>query len=98
LLPCALTRLGIQRVNAVEGRPVMFYLHPWELDPGQPRPAMAWRYRFRHYVGLEQEAAKLSALLRRFRFGTALEVLQSQEHPVRGLSAAPVAAGEPGSL
>ena len=75
LLPLGLTRRGIERVNTVDRRPVMFYLHPWELDPGQPRPAMAWRYRFRHYVGLERQAAKLSALLSTFRFGTAREAL-----------------------
>ncbi|MGH7831012.1 MAG: XrtA system polysaccharide deacetylase, partial [Candidatus Binatia bacterium] len=62
LLPFAVIRLGIQRVNAREQQPVMFYLHPWELDPGQPRPPMAWHHRFRHYVGLEKEAAKVSCL------------------------------------
>jgi polysaccharide deacetylase family protein (PEP-CTERM system associated) len=98
LLPLALTKLGIQHVNAAERRPVMFYLHPWELDPGQPRRPMAWHNRFRLYVGLEKEAAKLSALLGRFRFGTAREVLESQEHPAGQLSLAPVAAGEASSL
>ena len=76
LLPCALTALGIRRVNLRERRPVMFYLHPWELDPEQPRPPMAWRHRARHYVGLEKEEAKLSRLLARFSFCPAREVLQ----------------------
>jgi polysaccharide deacetylase family protein (PEP-CTERM system associated) len=98
LSPFALTRWGIQHVNAVERRPVMFYLHPWELDPGQPRPGMAWRHRFRLYVGVEREAAKLSALLGQFQFSTASEVLQSQGQPARRLSAAPIAAGEASSL
>jgi polysaccharide deacetylase family protein (PEP-CTERM system associated) len=40
LSPFALTRVGIDRVNRHEQRPVMFYLHPWELDAGQPRPPM----------------------------------------------------------
>jgi polysaccharide deacetylase family protein (PEP-CTERM system associated) len=97
LLPVAVTRWGIQRVNAVDGRPVMFYLHPWEMDPGQPRPPMAWRYRFRLYVGVEKEAAKLAALLGRFQFGTAREVLQAQAHPTGELALAPVAA-EPGAF
>src|SRR5687768_10536059 len=57
LAPLGLTELGIRRVNEVERRPVMFYVHPWEMDPGQPRPAMAWRNRFRLYVGIEKEAA-----------------------------------------
>ena len=78
LLPFSLVRLGIQRVNAVEGEPVMFYFHPWELDPHQPRPPMAWRHRFRHYVGLDREAAKLSQLLTQFRFGRACDVLQAR--------------------
>jgi polysaccharide deacetylase family protein (PEP-CTERM system associated) len=77
LLPVAATRLGIAHVNASERRPVMFYLHPWELDPGQPRPRMAWHHRFRLYVGVEKETTKLSALLGRFHFGTAREVLES---------------------
>ena len=54
LLPFPLIRLGMRRVNLREEQPVMFYLHPWELDPGQPRPPMSWRHRFRHYVGVEQ--------------------------------------------
>jgi polysaccharide deacetylase family protein (PEP-CTERM system associated) len=76
LSPFELVRRGIERVNARERQPVMFYLHPWELDPDQPRPPMAWHHRFRHYVGLRKEAAKLSSLLSQFRFTTALEVLQ----------------------
>ena len=67
----------------------MFYLHPWELDPGQPRPPMPWRCRFRHYVGLAQEAAKLSRLLASFRFGTARDVLRLQGWPHQAVVAAP---------
>jgi polysaccharide deacetylase family protein (PEP-CTERM system associated) len=93
LLPLALVRRGIECVNAREGRPVMFYLHPWELDPGQPRPPMAWRYRFRHYVGMEHEEAKLSSLLDVFRFGTARRVLALQGVRLDELPAA--AAPEP---
>lgn len=95
LLPLAVVRLGIQRVNARERQPVMFYLHPWELDPDQPRPPMAWHHRFRHYVGLEQEAAKLSALLAEFRFAPACEVLQLQPAPAAHLAAASTLARQP---
>jgi polysaccharide deacetylase family protein (PEP-CTERM system associated) len=95
LWPLGVTRLGFQHVNFVERRPVMFYLHPWELDPGQPRPRMAWHHRFRLYVGIESEAAKLAALLDRFQFGTALEVLQSLGQPARCPLLSRVAAGEP---
>ena len=81
LSPFALTRFGIQDVNIRERRPVMFYLHPWELDPGQPRPPMAWRHRFRHYVGIKKEAAKLDCLLAHFSFGTARHVLDVWARP-----------------
>ena len=85
LLPFAWTRLGIHRVNTREGQPVMFYFHPWELDPHLPRPPMPWRHRLRHYVGIDKEVARLSRLLARFRFGTARDVLRR-----RGLADAAV--------
>jgi polysaccharide deacetylase family protein (PEP-CTERM system associated) len=84
LSPFELVRRGIHRVNARERQPIMFYVHPWELDPDQPRPPMAWRYRFRHYVGMEQHAAKLACLLGQFCFGTAREVLQTQRAALAG--------------
>jgi polysaccharide deacetylase family protein (PEP-CTERM system associated) len=74
LLPSALFRSGIRRVNTRDRQPVVFYFHPWELDPDQPRPAMPWRHRFRHYVGMRREEAKLSGLLRDVRFGTVRNV------------------------
>jgi len=94
LSPLLLVRMGIHHVNLVERRPVMFYIHPWELDPGQPRVSLAWPDRFRLYVGLEKEAAKLSGLLDWFQFGAARDVLQWQAPPPRRLTMAPVVAGE----
>ena len=78
LLPLAVSRWRIRRVNARERQPLMFYFHPWELDPEQPRPPMAWRHRFRHYVGLQREEAKLAGFFRRLGFGTARDVLGIQ--------------------
>jgi polysaccharide deacetylase family protein (PEP-CTERM system associated) len=75
LLPGSLFAAGIRRVNTAERKPVMFYFHPWELDPGQPRPAMAWHRRFRHYVGQRQHEAKLARLLQSTSFGTVRDVL-----------------------
>jgi polysaccharide deacetylase family protein (PEP-CTERM system associated) len=83
LLPYELVRSGIRRINLREHQPVMFYLHPWELDPGQPRPPMPWHHRFRHYVGVENEAAKLDRLLGDFRFGTARAFLDARVAGVR---------------
>jgi polysaccharide deacetylase family protein (PEP-CTERM system associated) len=76
LLPFPFVRIGMRHVNLREDQPVMFYLHPWELDPDQPRPPMAWRHRFRHYVGVAKEADKLGRLLALFRFGTVRDILQ----------------------
>jgi len=76
LLPFELVRRGIRRVNDRERQPIMFYVHPWELDPGQPRPPMPWHHRFRHYVGIEREAFKLTCLLNDFCFDTARDVLR----------------------
>ena len=75
LLPMAVTRAGIRRVNARERQPVLFYFHPWELDPHQPRPAMPWRHRIRHYIGMTREERKLARLFRDVKFTTIRDVL-----------------------
>ncbi|MBI2216254.1 MAG: DUF3473 domain-containing protein [Candidatus Rokubacteria bacterium] len=68
LFPQALVRHAMASVNRREGRPVVFYLHPWELDRDQPRPPMTLLHRFRHYVGIRAAESKLAALLAAFRF------------------------------
>jgi polysaccharide deacetylase family protein (PEP-CTERM system associated) len=68
LFPAAWLRAAIGSVNRREGRAVVLYVHPWELDPDQPRPAMPWRHRFRHYVGLAGAERKLHTLLTAFGF------------------------------
>jgi polysaccharide deacetylase family protein (PEP-CTERM system associated) len=75
LLPYAWTRWGIGRVNRLERRPVVFYIHPWELDPGQPRFAVGAASRFRHYTGLDRTSERLQQLLGEFRFTTVADVL-----------------------
>jgi polysaccharide deacetylase family protein (PEP-CTERM system associated) len=75
LLPATWIRRGIERVNRREGRPAMFYFHPWELDPDQPRPAMRWPHRLRHYVGMRRAEAKLTHLLDSLRFTAARDIL-----------------------
>jgi polysaccharide deacetylase family protein (PEP-CTERM system associated) len=74
LLPYAFTRHGIARCND-EGRGVVFYVHPWELDPGQPRVALPLTKRIRHYYGLRRTEAKLDRLLTDFSFTTIREAL-----------------------
>jgi len=75
LFPYALTRRLMQRCNA-QGRPVIFYLHPWELDPGQPRVrGLSWSTRFRHYNNLERTEERLERLLGDFPFTSARKLI-----------------------
>jgi polysaccharide deacetylase family protein (PEP-CTERM system associated) len=74
LLPYWWTKWGISRVNRLEQRPAVFYLHPWEIDPGQPRLPAGRLGRFRHYRNLEHTEARLRQLLTDFRFD-AIDVL-----------------------
>jgi polysaccharide deacetylase family protein (PEP-CTERM system associated) len=69
LLPAALTDFAVRQVNA-EGQPAVFYFHPWEIDPGQPRVGNApLKSRLRHYTRLGAMAGKLRALITRHRWG-----------------------------
>jgi polysaccharide deacetylase family protein (PEP-CTERM system associated) len=69
LLPYAWSRWALGQVNSGEGRPGVFYFHPWELDPGQPaQPGISWKSRFRHYTNLARMEARLRALVSDFRW------------------------------
>ncbi len=69
LLPYAVSRWLLQRVNRVDGESCMFYFHPWEIDPAQPRVAgIDARTRFRHYVNLDRMQGRLAQLLDDFRW------------------------------
>lgn len=72
LLPYALSQWSIRRINACDHQPAMFYFHPWEIDPEQPRIAgTGVKTRFRHYVNLRRMAPRLVRLLRDFRWSRA---------------------------
>lgn len=67
LLPYALSRWMMRRVNDDDGQPAIFYFHPWEIDPGQPRPeGVGAKSRFRHYVNLGRMEGRIAALTRDF--------------------------------
>jgi polysaccharide deacetylase family protein (PEP-CTERM system associated) len=69
LLPYAVSRHAIARFNRRERRPAIFYIHPWEIDPGQPRvPGVGLKSRFRHYVNLHRTEPRLERLLADFRW------------------------------
>ncbi len=76
LYPYKFTRFALIRLNRVEGQPFIFYLHPWEIDPEQPRIHAGWLSTFRHYTNLHRCEARLRRLLRDFRFTTVREVLE----------------------
>lgn len=67
LYPYHLTASCIRRANR-EGRPVVFYVHPWEIDPDQPRQNVGLVTKFRHYVNIKREEERLHRLLREFKF------------------------------
>jgi polysaccharide deacetylase family protein (PEP-CTERM system associated) len=75
LLPYAVSRSMLRRVNAADGEAAVFYFHPWEIDPGQPRVAgIDLRTRFRHYVNIGRMEARLQQLLQDFRWGRMDEI------------------------
>ncbi len=75
LLPYQWFKWGIGRVNR-EGRSAVFYLHPWEIDPDQPRVSgIALQKRFRHYNNLRKCESRLERLLSDFKFTTVRDVL-----------------------
>jgi polysaccharide deacetylase family protein (PEP-CTERM system associated) len=72
--PYTLTRWAINRVNK-EGESTVFYLHPWELDPAQPRQqGISAKTRFRHYLNLDKTEGRLIRLLKDFNWGTMNDV------------------------
>ncbi|MBR0670168.1 XrtA system polysaccharide deacetylase [Neoroseomonas soli] len=89
LLPYGVTHAGLNRVNRVEGRPGVFYFHPWEIDPAQPRAEGAGRLaRFRHYTGLGSMRRRLARLLTDFAWGRMDEVFADAIAPAQGCAAA----------
>lgn len=78
IFPYWLSRAGLQRINSRQRRPFVFYMHPWEIDPGQPRVRVGPVSRFRHYTNLHRFENRLKRLLGEFQFTTMREVLESR--------------------
>ena len=74
LFPYAVTKFLFERCNR-QGRPVIFYLHPWEIDPGQPRRKLSMSKSLRHYINLDRTLARLDRLLTDFQFTSIRKVL-----------------------
>ena len=88
LFPFWFSRWALGACNQ-RNQPFIFYLHPWEVDPEQPRvPGVGWKSHFRHYNNLQRTYPRLERLLKTFQFGTVSQVLEQQ-----GLSPRP--SGQP---
>lgn len=79
LYPYWFSRAALKRVNNHDNMPFIFYLHPWEVDPQQPKMQGKWFSRFRHYNNLDKCYNRLERLLQEFSFSTAIDVLTSQQ-------------------
>lgn len=76
ILPYWVTRAGLKQVNEHARRPFPFYIHPWELDPGQPRVRAGALSRFRHYTNIGRCEERLRRVLEDFAFAPMCGVLE----------------------
>jgi polysaccharide deacetylase family protein (PEP-CTERM system associated) len=75
LLPYPIIKKGLKRINENENRPFIFYLHPWELDPDQPRISGAGiKSKFRHYLNLDKTEPRFKRLLEEFNFSSIQDI------------------------
>lgn len=82
LLPYVLWRWGMRHVNQKDRQPGIFYFHPWEIDPHQPRQrGISFKTRFRHYLNLTRMQSRLECLLRDFHWNTVANVFASHLAP-----------------
>uniref|UniRef100_A0A7C2JX66 DUF3473 domain-containing protein n=1 Tax=Schlesneria paludicola TaxID=360056 RepID=A0A7C2JX66_9PLAN len=75
LFPFRATRWLMEQTATRDGLPLMFYIHPWEVDPDQPRIRSSWKSRFRHYQNLRTTERKLERLVESLPFGTVTDAL-----------------------
>ncbi len=84
LLPYALSRWMLQQVNQRDAESAIFYFHPWEIDPGQPRVSgIDLKTRFRHYVNIGRTEQRLARLLKDFRWGRMDDIFLKSRAPDR---------------
>jgi polysaccharide deacetylase family protein (PEP-CTERM system associated) len=90
LLPYALSRWMLQQVNQRDAESAIFYFHPWEIDPGQPRVSgIDMKTRFRNYVNIGRTEQRLTRLLKHFRSGRIDDIFLKSRAPDR-LTGVPV--------
>ena len=95
-MPYSCFRFALRRGNRAESRPGIFYFHPWEVDPDQPRIAGAgWKSRFRHYTNLHRMSGRLDRLLADFAWDRMDRVFAPLLAPAAAPAATPAAAPAP---
>jgi polysaccharide deacetylase family protein (PEP-CTERM system associated) len=89
LLPYEVSRWMLNRVNTTECKSGIFYFHPWEIDPGQPRIAgISLKTRFRHYVNISRTENRLNQLLGDFNWGRMDQIFLGKDKPISSSAAA----------
>lgn len=88
IFPYAYIRWGLERINKQEAQPAIFYLHPWEIDPSQPRLSGSLLSRFRHYTNLGKTEERFKRLLTDFQFCPVRDFIQKRQ-PAAYVSAPP---------
>ncbi len=91
-LPEGVMHWGIRRLNDKDGLPAVVYLHPWEIDPDQPRQNVGRLTAWRHYTNLDRTEERLEGLLRAFCFGPAADLVADLERRSAAPAASPVQA------
>jgi polysaccharide deacetylase family protein (PEP-CTERM system associated) len=83
LFPYPMIKKGLESINGNEGKPFIFYIHPWEIDPHQPRiNNLSFRSKFRHYINLSKTETKFKKLLGDFQFSTVRHVIEQNGRTV----------------
>jgi polysaccharide deacetylase family protein (PEP-CTERM system associated) len=92
IFPYALTKLAYKYLNSSKNEPVIFYLHPWEIDPEQPRIDSSRFSAFRHYTNLAKTKGRLERLMSDFAFSTVADVIdRCQQNSLEQIEAADLA-------
>ena len=86
LVPYSFTAWAIRQINRKENQPALVYLHPWEIDPDQPRIPAGWRSRFRHYQNLKTTETKLARLLEEFSWAPLSETISSCRNAILSIT------------
>lgn len=80
LFPYAMSRWAMRRINEIEQEPCIFYFHPWEVDPEQPRQSgLSMKTRVRHYFNLDRMEQRLDRLLQDFSWGRMDAIFLNQQ-------------------